>query len=292
MLFRTLLFIPGNNERFIKKSLALDADILCYDLEDSVPVKEKDVARDLLKMYFREKKVDNIRSSIYVRINSSESGLAKADLLDTIQSGVDGIVLPKINDSEEVNEVTKIIKELELERGLGAGRIAIIPSIETARGVVNTYSIARANERVIAVVFGVFDFLHDMDIGDYGDAISYSYARSKIPVEAKAANVASLDAIWQNVNDIDGLISDATTARKFGYSGKSLIHPSHIRPVHEVFLPTPKQIEWAKKVFEALHGAMEGGSGPGAITLDGKMIDAVHYKQAKAILEMIRAMKL
>lgn len=289
MLFRTLLFIPGNNERFIKKSLVLDADILCYDLEDSVPVKEKDVARDLLKMYFREKKVDNIRSSIYVRINSSESGLAKADLLETIQSGVDGIVLPKINDSEEVNEVTKIIKELELERGLGAGRIAIIPSIETARGVVNTYSIARANERVIAVVFGVFDFLHDMDIGDYGDAISYSYARSKIPVEAKAANVASLDAIWQNVNDIDGLISDATTARKFGYSGKSLIHPSHIRPVHEVFLPTPKQIEWAKKVFEALHGAMEGGPGPGAVTLDGKMIDAVHYKQAKAILEMIRA---
>lgn len=265
---------------------------MCYDLEDSVPVKEKDVARDLLKMYFREKKVDNIRSSIYVRINSSESGLAKADLLDTIQSGVDGIVLPKINDSEEVNEVTKIIKELELERGLGAGRIAIIPSIETARGVVNTYSIARANERVIAVVFGVFDFLHDMDIGDYGDAISYSYARSKIPVEAKAANVASLDAIWQNVNDIDGLISDATTARKFGYSGKSLIHPSHIRPVHEVFLPTPKQIEWAKKVFEALHGAMEGGSGAGAVTLDGKMIDAVHYKQAKAILEMIRALKL
>ncbi|HTH22069.1 MAG TPA: aldolase/citrate lyase family protein, partial [Nitrososphaeraceae archaeon] len=73
-MFRTLLFIPGNNERFIKKSLGLDADILCYDLEDSVPVKEKDVARDLLKMYFREQKVDNIRSSIYVRINSSESG--------------------------------------------------------------------------------------------------------------------------------------------------------------------------------------------------------------------------
>jgi len=131
-----------------------------------------------------------------------------------------------------------------------------------------------------------------MDIGDYGDATSYSYARSKIPVEAKAANVASLDAIWQNVNDIDGLISDATTARKFGYSGKSLIHPSHIGPVHEVFLPTPKQIEWAKKVFETLRGVMEGGSGPGAVTLDGKMIDAVHYKQAKAILEIIRDMNL
>ena len=114
MLFRTLLFIPGNNERFIKKSLGLDADILCYDLEDSVPVKEKDVARDLLKMYFREQKIDNIRSSIYVRINSSESGLAKADLLDTVQNGIDGIVLPKIDDSEEVNEVTKIIKNWNL----------------------------------------------------------------------------------------------------------------------------------------------------------------------------------
>ncbi len=283
MLFRTLLFIPGNNERFIKKSLNLDPDILCYDLEDSVPLNEKAGARNLIRVNCKQAR-DRAASSVFVRINSIDSGLLKADLSGVIQKGVDGIVLPKTNDTHEVTEVTQILQELEEERMLEPGRITLIPSIETAKGVVNTYSISGADERVVAIVFGVFDFLHDMEIEDYGDMSSYYYARSKIAVDAKAAGISSIDAIWQDVQDIEGLISDATGARKLGFSGKSLIHPSHIKPVREVFLPTSKQIEWAKKIVEALRKPMEGGSGAGAINLEGKMIDAVHYKQAKAIL--------
>lgn len=287
-MFRTLLFIPGNNERFIKKSLSLDPDILCYDLEDSVPLDEKAIARNLIRVNCAEGLIDNRVSSIFVRVNSIDSGLVKGDLLEVIQKGVDGIVLPKINDPIEIMQVAQIIQQLEINRKIEPGRIALIPSIETARGVVNTYSIARADERVVAVVFGVFDFLHDMDIEYLTDPNSYSYARSKIAVDAKAAGISSLDAIWQDVHDIQGLISDATTAKRFGFSGKSLIHPSHIKPVREVFLPTPRQIEWAKKVIDALRQPMEQGTGPGAVKLDGKMIDAVHYKQAKAVLEMTK----
>lgn len=283
MLFRTLLFIPGNNERFVKKSLNLDPDILCYDLEDSVPLNEKVAARNLVKTYCKQVENKSI-ASVFVRINSFDSGLVKADLSGVIHKGVDGIVLPKTNDAHEVVEVIQIIQELEEERKLKPGRIALIPSIETAKGVVNTYSISSASERVVAVVFGVFDFLHDMEIEDFDDTSSYNYARSKIAVDARAAGISSIDAIWQDIQDIEGLISDASGARKLGYSGKSLIHPSHIRPVREVFLPTSKQIEWAKKVVEALRAPMESGSGSGAIKLEGKMIDAVHYKQAKAIL--------
>jgi citrate lyase subunit beta / citryl-CoA lyase len=288
LLFRTLLFIPGNNERFVNKSFSLESDILCYDLEDSVPLNEKALARNLIRTKFAEARVGNHESSLFVRVNSISSGVVKIDLSEVIQPGIDGIVLPKINDSTELLEVSQIVQQLEKERNLESGKIALIPSIETARGVVNTFSIARSDDRVVAVVFGVFDFLHDMDIEEITDANSYSYARSKIAIDAKAAGVSSLDGIWQDVHDIQGLITDATTARKLGFSGKTLIHPSHIEPVRQVFLPTPSQVIWAKKVIAALSESMERGTGSGAVKLDGKMIDAVHYKQAKSLLEMTK----
>jgi citrate lyase subunit beta/citryl-CoA lyase len=118
------------------------------------------------------------------------------------------------------------------------------------------------------------------------DGIEYVYARAKIPVDAKAAGVAAIDAIWQNVDNTNGLMKDARVAKRLGYSGKSIIHPSQIDPVHNIFIPTKNEIEWAKKVIEALGQTMERGSGKGAVKLEGKMIDAVHYKQAKAILNI------
>jgi citrate lyase subunit beta/citryl-CoA lyase len=104
-------------------------------------------------------------------------------------------------------------------------------------------------------------------------------------VDARAAGVHAIDGIWQKIDDTPGLVSDATAAKKLGYSGKSIIHPSQIEPVHNIFRPSRNEIDWAKKVVQALGDAMEKGSGRGAVRLDGKMIDAVHYKQAKAILE-------
>jgi citrate lyase subunit beta/citryl-CoA lyase len=197
---------------------------------------------------------------------------------------LDGIVIPKVSNSEEVIQIIRKIDAIVSKRDLSP-RIGIVPSIETAKGVINASSIASVHENVVALVFGVFDYLYDMNIdAEYDDYMSYNYARSKLPVDAKAAGIDALDGIWQKVNDIDGLIKDAVNAKKLGYSGKTLIHPSHINPVHDIFKPTKKQIEWAKKVLDALHDSFEKGSTRGAILLDGKMIDAVHYKQAKAVL--------
>lgn len=283
-MYRSLLFIPGNNERFLVKSTSLKPDILCFDLEDSVPSNDKQVARKLVAEHLVSQQEDK-ESSIYVRINSVDSGLVEEDLDKIIVNGLDGVVLPKINNSQEVIEIADKIETLVSKRGFSS-RIRIIPSIETAKGVINANSIALAHENVVALVFGVFDYLYDMNIDvEYDDGISYDYARSKIPVDAKAAGIEALDGIWQEVNDIDGLIKDATNARKLGYSGKTLIHPSHIIPVHDIFRPTKKQIEWAEKVLAALQDAFEKGNTKGAILLDGKMIDAVHYKQAKSVIE-------
>ena len=283
-MFRSLLFIPGNNDRFLKKSTSLHPDILCYDLEDSVPSNEKEGARRLVGAQLASQE-ENKLSPIYVRINSVDSGMIDSDLESILGNKVDGIVLPKIGNSKEVMQVIDKIHIIASKRKL-ASRIQIIPSIETASGVVNANSIAAAHEDVVAVVFGVFDYLYDMDIdSEYDDSISYNYARSKIPVDAKAAGIDALDGIWQKVSDLDGLTMDAKVAKNLGYSGKTLIHPSHINPVHDIFQPTKKQIEWAKKVLASLQDSIEKGNPKGAILLDGKMIDAVHYKQARAVLK-------
>jgi citrate lyase subunit beta/citryl-CoA lyase len=282
-MFRSLLFIPGNNERFLKKSTNLRPDILCFDLEDSVPSNEKEAARNSVAGLLASRQEDT-DSFIYVRINSVDSGLVDSDLERVIMKGLDGIVLPKISNSEEVIQIIDKIDVFVSKRNISS-RVRIMPSIETAKGVINANSIASAHENVVALVFGVFDYLYDMNIdAEYDDYMSYNYARSKIPVDANAAGIDALDGIWQKVNDIDGLIKDAVNAKKLGYSGKTLIHPSHINPVHNIFRPTKKQIEWAKKVIAALQDSFERGNARGAILLDGKMIDAVHYKQAKAVL--------
>ena len=282
-MFRSLIFVPGNSIRFVEKAKTLAADIICFDLEDSVPDNEKDAARRIIAETLLARRHE-YGDHIYVRTNSPESGLVPDDLKAVLQKGIDGIVVPKVNDAYEMLEIKKNIVRLEKEQK--TDKIALMPSIETARGVVNAYLIASADERIKALVFGVFDFLYDMRLDyDEHDPVGYSYVRAKIPVDARAAGVHAIDAIWQKIDDTDGLTRDATMARRLGYSGKSIIHPSQIEPVHKVFRPSKNEVEWAKKVVQALGQAMKKGTGRGAVRLEGKMIDAVHYKQAKAILD-------
>jgi citrate lyase subunit beta/citryl-CoA lyase len=281
-MFRSLIFVPGNSTRFVEKAKTLTADIICLDLEDSVPANEKDVARKIIGDALSKRQ--EYGRPVYVRTNSPESGLVVADLKAAVRKGLDGIVIPKVNEAKEIMKIKKQLTTLENSRK--TGKIALMPSIETAKGVVNAYQIAEADDRVNALVFGVFDFLHDMRLDyDENDPTGYAYARAKVPVDARAAGVNAIDGIWQKIDDAEGLVRDAILAKRLGYAGKSIIHPSQIEPVHEVFLPTKSEVEWAKKVVAALGEAMEKGSGRGTVRLEGRMIDAVHYKQAKAVLE-------
>lgn len=281
-MFRSLIFVPGNSTRFVEKAKTLQADIVCFDLEDSVPANEKIAARKIIADAISCRQ--EYGRPVYVRTNSPESGLVAADLKAAVRKGIDGIVIPKVSGAAEIMKLKKQIAALEKDRR--TGKIVLMPSIESAMGVVNAYEIAQADDRVNALVFGVFDFLYDMRLDyDESDQTGYAYARAKMPVDARAAGVHAIDAIWQKIDDAEGLVRDALVAKRLGYSGKSIIHPSQIEPVHRVFLPSKNEIEWARKVVQALGEAMEKGSGRGAVRLEGKMIDAVHYKQAKAILD-------
>ena len=159
-LFRSLIFVPGNNSRFLEKAKNLQADIVCFDLEDSVPDNEKANARKLIKSALKSRK--SYGSSIFVRTNSPASGKIPFDLKEVVQKGIDGIVIPKVNNIKDMKTIEKILSGLEKTRKLNP--IQIIPSIESAEGVVNTFSIASFGKRVSAVVFGVFDLLNDLGI--------------------------------------------------------------------------------------------------------------------------------
>jgi len=281
-LLRSLIFVPGNNQRFLEKAKNLRADIICFDLEDSVPLEEKKSARQLIKEALAKR--SEYKSEVYVRTNSPISGMVWDDLNEILQKGIDGIVIPKVNNITELKKIEKMIITLEKKRKLK--QIDIIPSIESAEGVVNTYVIASSSKRIPALVFGVFDLLNDLGVEYTKQAEGAKYSRAKIPVDAKAAGKYAIDAIWQDLNDETGLEQDCVLAKGLGYVGKSIIHPNQIEIAHRIFHPAPSEIEWARKVVEAY--AIAKQKKKGATKVEGKMIDEVHFKQAKALLESVK----
>jgi len=281
-LLRSLIFVPGNNPRFLEKAKTLSADIVCFDLEDSVPLNEKDSARNLIKEALAKR--SEFKSEVYVRTNSPVSGLIPDDLHKIVQKGIDGIVIPKVNNIKELKKIEKLLVMLEKKRKLKP--IELIPSIESAEGVVNAYNIASSNKRISALVFGVFDLLNDMGIEYTKQADGAKYARAKIPVDAKAAGKYAIDAIWQDLNDENGLEQDCTIGRNLGYVGKSIIHPNQISVTHRIFHPTKDEIDWAEKVCQAYMESTKKNKG--ATVVEGKMIDEVHFKRARALLDSVR----
>ena len=280
-LFRSLIFVPGNNPRFLEKAKNIEADIVCFDLEDSVPDDEKTKARKLIKSALKSRKL--YKSSLFVRTNSPTSGKIPSDLKEIIQNGIDGIIIPKVNNIQELKKIEKIISKLEKTKKLKP--IQIIPSIESAEGVVNTFGIASFGKRISAVVFGVFDLLNDIGVEYTKESQGEKYSRGKIPVDAHAAGIVAIDAIWQDLKDSKGFQKDCKFGKSLGYSGKSIIHPDQINVVHKLFHPNKSEISWAQKVCKIYSESTKKGKG--ATTVDGKMIDEVHFKQAKALLELV-----
>ena len=280
-LFRSLIFVPGNNPRFLEKAKSLSADIICFDLEDSVPDKEKRKARTLIKNAL--KKRNQYSASVFARTNSPNSNKIEADLKEVVQKGIDGIVVPKVDSAKEIKKIGKIISSLEKKRKIRG--IRLIPSIESALGVINCYEIASSSKRIDAIVFGIFDLLNDVGI-EYtkGNPIGSKYSRYKVPVAAAAAGVYAIDGIWQDIKDISGLKKDCEIGKSLGYVGKSVIYPDQVKTVHKIFHPNKTEVTWAKKVCSIYKKSSKKGKG--ATVIDGKMIDEVHYKRAKALLEI------
>ena len=290
---RCPLFIPGNRRDMLWKSGRYSPSAYMPDLEDSVPSANKVEARKVTAAALPS--LFELGKPVVPRVNSLSTGLTEDDLEAVVGPYIVGISIGKVKTDNDIAVVDGMLSELEVDRGIEAGSIGILPWLETASAIVNAYAICNASERVKWVAFGAEDFSADMGISravdledpsvknieDYGEA-SLLYARSAVAVAARAADVEALDTPYVKFRDPDGLRSEADLARRLGYRGKFAIHPAQIEVIDGVFSPTDQELERAKRVLNAARSAELAGHG--SASLDGEMIDAPVVARAKNVL--------
>ncbi|MCD6383601.1 MAG: HpcH/HpaI aldolase/citrate lyase family protein, partial [Thermoplasmata archaeon] len=260
-LRRSRLYVPGNNPSMLVNAGVYGADVLTFDLEDSVSPQEKLPARLLVGELLREDSIDFGRSEVTVRINPLNTPYGEKDLEEIVSERLEGVYLPKTESAEDVKKLDEKLAALERERGLEEGRIKIFAIIETARGVMNALEIAQSSERLEGITIGGEDLTADLGGERTPDGSTLFTARQLILLAARAAGVQALDTVYSDIKDLDGLYEEAVKVRRMGYDGKAAIHPSQIEVIHRAFTPTEEDIDYAKRVVEALEEAKRQGSG-------------------------------
>lgn len=279
-LRRSLLYVPGNMPGMLQNIPVFEADGVMIDLEDAVPLAEKDAARLLARCFLRT--VPERDREIFVRINPLDSKYAEADLREVLPARPDGIRLPKADTPEVVERLDTRLTEGEETLGLPIGTFTIIPSIESAVGVLNVVETAKASPRIVALAFGAEDYTASMEIQRTRTGEELLLARARVVWAAKAAGVQAIDSIYSDANDMEGLRAETELVKRLGFTGKSLVNPRQIEVVHEVFRPKQQEIDEALEVMEAIKAAREMGTG--VISLRGRMVDAPVVKRAARIL--------
>jgi len=279
-LRRTLLYVPGNMPSMLQNIPLFQCDGVIIDLEDAVPLNEKDAARILVRR-FLESYTDR-NKEILVRINPLDTKWAIDDLKAVLPALPDGIRLPKADTPEIVERLDTMLTEFEEDLGLEIGRFRILPSIETAEGVINTVAISRSSNRLIGLAFGAEDYTASMEIERTKSGEELFNARMNVLWAAKSAGIQAIDTIFADVNDMDALRRETELIKKLGYTGKCMVNPRQIDVIHEVFAPKQSEVDYALLVIDAIKRAREMGTG--VIALGGKMIDAPVVKRAARVL--------
>jgi citrate lyase subunit beta/citryl-CoA lyase len=285
--FRTFLFAPANHPRRTEKAFTLGADAVILDLEDACAVSEKIPSRAKVveAMQLRRTCLG------YVRVNPMSTIYAYGDLQETIQAGLDGVVLPKVETAAEAQTADWLITQLERERGLELGSIDLMPIIETALGVANLASILATTDRIKRVAFGAGDFTLDLGLRWSRSELELLTYRNQIALLSRAAGKEPpIDTVWVDLKDAEGFEQSTLHIKDLGYQGKMCIHPDQIAVANRCFTPTAEQVARAQRVVDAFAAAEAAGSS--SIQLDGQFIDypivyaaqrvlAIHEKIAK-----------
>lgn len=280
-LRRTMMFVPGNNPSMLLDADIYGADSIMFDLEDSVSIDQKDSARLLV---YNMLKSDIYSSETVVRINTLESGLGYKDINAMVRGGIEVIRLPKTSTASEIKAVEREIEKVEKKIGKEIGTTKMMAAIECPLGVINSYSIAKASDRLIGIALGAEDFVTSMKTKRSKDGIELLTARTQLVLAARAANIAAIDTVFSDVEDKKTFKSEVREIKKLGFDGKSVINPRQIDIVHNIYKPSVKEIDFAKRVIYAIKEANEKGSG--VISLDGKMIDKPIVERAQRVLNL------
>jgi citrate lyase subunit beta/citryl-CoA lyase len=280
-VMRSILYVPGNNDKMIGKASGLGADIVTLDLEDSVPPAEKVNARQISAAALEA--VGAGGSEVYVRVNNWETLMTDDDLEAVVHKGLCGVTLAKCGHSDDVKRLDWKLDELERRRGLVRGSIKISVLLETAKGVMNAYPALLASPRMVNAIFGAVDYTKDMRVKLTSEGEEQKYARRHVAVAARAAGVVAIDAPFVAYQDQEAFEANVRDGRQMGYEGRMIIHPSQIDVCNRMYAPDPADVEWAIGVVKAFEEeAIAKGSA--AISYKGKMVDTPVYLNAKDIL--------
>lgn len=284
-LRRSLLYVPGNMPSMLQNIPIFACDCVMIDLEDAVPYSEKDAARVLVRNFLENYKDHN--KEIFVRINDLSTEWWRDDLDMVLPAMPDGIRLPEANNPELVETLDTMLTEYEEELGLEIGYFKILPSIESAEGVINCIRTARSSSRLIGLAFGAEDYTASLEIERTKAGEELFTARARVVWACKAAGIEAIDTIFPDASDMDALRIETERIKGLGFSGKSLVNPRQIEVIHEVFAPKQKDVDYALEVVDAIQRAREMGTG--VISLHGKMIDKPIVKRAVTTLKVAQA---
>lgn len=279
---RSTLILPVNVQKFVEKAYLRGADAITLDLEDSVPLPEKENARQRIKASLPLAARGG--AEVFVRINKDPS-LMLADLQAAVYPGLDGIVFPKTESAQEVLFLAAEIEKLERERGLPLGRVELALLIESPRGLMNLKEIASSSPRVRSISIGPEDYCLELGVEPSAEGSELYYAMSKMVVVCKANGLMPMGIMGSigDFRDLKGFEQAARRARQIGCEGASCIHPDQVEILNRIFSPDPTKVAYARRVVEAFEKGLAQGTA--SVNLDGKMIDIPVYQRAKLILE-------
>ena len=292
---RSLLFIPGNRESWIETAHTHNADVVIFDLEDSVPPAASEQARELVADSLDT--VTDRSQRVFVRINGhpNDPGPHTHEDIEAVMcDALDAIVVPKARTPDDIERLDAVLTHIERRDELEPNGVALVLTIETALGMKHAYELCAATDRVQSLTCGAVsgtDTNHALGFewtGPGRDGLETLHLRQKVLLDARAAGIEDPFAgPYVDIDDIDGLRADMEYSRQMGYTGYVVIHPSHVEHANELFLPDPDEIEYWLGVREALLEAQQAGKR--AIRYEGEMIDAANLQTANRYLRRASA---
>jgi citrate lyase subunit beta/citryl-CoA lyase len=278
---RSLLFAPGSEPRRLARVGTFGSDAVALDLEDAVAANAKDGARRLVADAVARMDPHGV---LAVRVNAPGSPWFEADLEAVVQPNLDCLVLPKVEDRDYLHTVDELLSGLEESRGMAPGQTRLVLTLETARGVGNAgevLSFDPSADRLAAVLFGSVDFVLETGIEPGRDETELLYPRGKVVLAARAAGVPRiLDGPWTRIGDLAGLGRAVERSRRLGFTGRGVIHPSHVRPVQRGWwLLTEAEAEMCRQIVAAFESSLAGGTA--SIRVGEEFVDYPVYHRAR-----------
>ena len=284
---RSFLFVPGHRASWIDKVTGHGADAVILDIEDSVPIAQKEEARALVAA--RIGGLAEAGQRVYVRINRSPFVYSMEDLAAVVVPGLEGVVLSKPNGPEDMHMAAMLISEAETRNGIAVGTVGMVPTLETARSIHFAHEIA-LHPRVTAIACAA------AKNGDVARSVGFQWTRegleslawrSACVVAARAAGKMPIGGLWQEVHDLVGLREATSANRRLGFVGEMLLHPSNVAITNEVYSPSAEDVAYYQGMIDAFEKAQ--AEGRAALIYDGEHVDYAHVKTAREIVAQAAA---